>query len=760
MADFRQEPQQTRDPSYGNSQGTERAGLQQLAEAPTVKLSQTPDYKSNTTYGKIFEGIGDVLTVGVRGTDEAIKDHIRTDVRAGVENIRNQFGVAQAVADPGQPKVLGAMAAEGPVPVAVNRLGNRIDGLNAMYKNGELQDSYFWAKVEKEIQRVKSQYPGYTDYIDERSEKILGTNSANALRRSLLSDVDALNKKQQSMTDKWTTFEHQHGSQILEAMPDYYKRKSEGNPYSQLHTEQEVARVQSEDARLDRNKKKLGLASDVQGFDAVQAEKSLMDELDVTTRRSMDKAATAAGWTSFADGFAKIQAKVNAGQVPGPEDQKQARAAINQWKFNLQTEYNNIMSKPWSENDPQQRSYLNVIKDPNKVKQIYEGAQARIKMFEDALFDPDKGYLNLTATLNKATQDFDVQRLMAAHEIFRKVPALKQLMGNEGFAAVMNSSESGFMTDLMVALKATNLSNISTGTENTMQKAFERGKDFSQGPQYYNTLIKDMTTTVGLPNANPSIISNTAGALFNNNFNFLQAIAPNERANTYYRVVNEQVSAAIYKNREQDPSTWTNYKLWTVNNYAAVMKTELSSVKEAIEDKGTEIKFDPKTNYFYAVKTNDRFFRKDSILDNIFGTSYDKPIENLNKATDALRTVLSKDNENPAKTITDVLKKMQADTSLPKQPGLLEKLIKAVKDNTFGKGPLAPKKGEADAKSNFAEEDLHPSGSLEGFLGNPFKNARGNISDNPIYSIDVKSIPEGMSARDYIKLLKEQDKKK
>lgn len=747
MASFVNEPQKTNDPSYlGTSQGTEKAGMQQLASIPDIKSASIPSYQSDTTYGKLFAGVGDVLDTVVKGTDSAIKENIKTDLYKRVDNIRDQFGVAQATNDPVGTAKLAASASEGAIPksveVSARRLGNKVEGLTDRYNNGDLQDSAYWTRVEAEIRAVRAQYPGYRDYIDEKTSQITGTTPANALRRALLQDVSDLFKKQNSASDKQTTFEHQNAEIIGQAMPNYFTLKAQGKAPPFAVMEDVVAQYKAQDAVYDRQKKQLGL-KDAIGKDMIDdASSAIADRAGTIVTRRLNSAANMAGYTNFQDFFTKMQSKVASGGVLTPQEIDGVRNGAAQLRLGVQTDIQKELAQPWSEHDPKQRSFSTIMaKDPQRMKALMDEAMRPIDAYEQAIINKDTGLLGSLAASTKAMQDHDMGKAMRENDTFRKVIFANNALGPQAMPhLLMGDDGSSLVSDLHVALKNISFGNITKGDETSLSQAWKRGQDKKMDPTYFRKTIDDSRNAVEkgditTPQGKTSVL-NHANALFSPSFNFLERITKPEDRNNVFTALTSPIMAKKMNHLRDTPEgqeTWNNYQRWATNSWEAMTKVQIDTVQQGISDKDVTIKYDPKT-FTFSATPNARVGGGpiDNWIKDQFRTDYDTPINEVNKGLRNLAELYKANGNDPNSRIYEVVSSM-LNQNAPKNKSFMEGLVEAVKAHTGENGPLAPKKTSTPVKA-------------------------GNISDSPVIAIDTKDIPEGMSARDFIKQLQDKNR--
>lgn len=665
MATFSQDPQKTNDPSYLNSQGTERASLQPIPQAFSTQTMTPPNANPDTTYGKLFEGVGDVLNTAVKGTDEAIKGHVRDDLYAQLDKIRDQFGVAKAQADPTQGKILGGASAEGtPLPLAVKKLGNRIDGLQEAYKSGALSDSYYWSKMEAEVRQIRAQYPGYRDYVDQEVAKVLGTTPANALRRSLLQDVTELAKKNQSLLDKWTTFEHTNLGEIQQALPDYYQRKAAGNPYSQIETEYAVAQVKADKEVTATGRAKLALDADKKKYVGDNGERALAGEYDSLITSTLDQAMKSQG----AGSMSTLMAKTKNGQPLTPQEQEQFNTQYRQVELALRNGMEQIQSQKLAPNNPNSPTYRTLINDPNKIQQIADNAMGRLKSIKDSVFNGEYGSVGMNASFNNSLKNLDMKAALTQDDTLRKWQVI-QSVAPKAIEVLLSDPTSKLLGDTAQTVRGMNLGNLLGGNEKDMSGAVKRAKEngVEKDSAYWNATINDFTSAIKTPDMPDDKKANAANALFNRKYNFLLKFEPDKQTDYFQRFSSPAVRDSMLKLRDKgETDTWNNYRSWAEDSAIVLSKQAADTLQEGIGGKSVKLEFDPKTmqlefkdpypNEGDTMNYGGARMSKSAVLDTEQGP-YRKALADVNKALSVVGGIYKAEGRTaPEKSVQKLLK--------------------------------------------------------------------------------------------------------
>lgn len=427
------------------SQGTDKANLQPLAEVP--KLSEkyvSPDYKADTSLGQGLTGAAEFGKAGLSLADNVIKQNIDKTLNDGIDKIRDSFGVAQA-ADTGSgfAAAVGRGGADGvsltdqkgDTPVALQKLGTRVDGLTEAYKQGELSNSAYYAKMEAYVRQVKQQFPGFSDDVDQMVSTKLGVTPANALRSAIQQDVTELQKKVQSQNDKWTTYEHTNAQYIYTQWPNYDQLKSQGQAPARQDVEAAVGTLQARDYGYTAGMARLAATKAVGEAQATKAE-------ELTTQKAGDIAAhltvgvtNSMGIKSPAD-FQQLLDDVRNGKRPPltPDEKAQVSGIFATMKQQYGVTFDKFVNGKLSENTEET---LASRSSPPKIAAIREQGLQSIKDMEDGLVNEKYGVLAQSSNWNKATMDAGEGEFLRRAPIAPYVAAGRKALGDQGIMVLV-----------------------------------------------------------------------------------------------------------------------------------------------------------------------------------------------------------------------------------------------------------------------------------------------------------------------------------
>src|SRR5678815_3527125 len=176
----------------------------------------TPEPAINRSGALAIAGAGDLFTSAVTAADDIIKAKIqsRVDTEAGAEKagytsaleltkaaitgqeVGPNAGVKTNATDPSlevssQSRQDTLVAQPQEVPAGLDGLSRTLGTLDSARANGKLSETAYYARLNSVARSVRSQFPGYRDYIDSQVEKVTGVAPANAYIKSLIGDINS-----------------------------------------------------------------------------------------------------------------------------------------------------------------------------------------------------------------------------------------------------------------------------------------------------------------------------------------------------------------------------------------------------------------------------------------------------------------------------------------------------------------------------------------------------------------------------------------
>lgn len=574
MAKITQDIENPNAPSYlGYSQGTDRA-------------------KADTSTGELLQNVGSMIPGLAKTAYNVQKDLLQEDIQNRVDAIRGDAGLDDALNTPegvaptdvqGEANIFGdtsnVKAGRGS-PAGVARFGQRVGNLQDKYQRGELSESYYNLRLFRMTQEVKAQHSGWGEEIDSIIQRTTGINPANALVKSLRSDMDAAERARAAGNSKLETEIH---TDLQHATPDIAQRliagdrspetiaTFRGQVYSRKASEANIA-LQTHNLAL---KKAQGEYTDAEGVKVAQV------ATDDYMNNQFRKMYSAAGG---ADGiYQKIQAH---GDKPWTPEEKQAVTdQYNQFKLNAINGLDQILSGDAF--SPLDRS---------KKDAIRAAAVKRIDDMGQALFDNNHGALTGDARYVKAIEDHDTLALFNSNQIYRKLSAVSKNTGSAAAIVVgqMITDPKGpgaqQLNNATNVLIRADLGGMSTG-EDTLKGAAERQKTFGKTNTQFNDpaahKIRVDAAVAGLTQAKDvTEAENFAKGMFSKeNVGFLELYKPAGQQRMFRTLTGPGVDLKMQEIGKTNPEIYQNYRDWVVSyGFQSQAKRSIDTVNEIHTD--------------------------------------------------------------------------------------------------------------------------------------------------------------------------------
>ena len=663
--------QKTNDPSYlGNSQGTDRASLQPLSTVPDLSTKYVqPDYQANKTTGKAIEGVGQLAEQAIKLTDAIIQRKADDTLTQGIQKIRDEFGVGDASKDGGNlGKAVGQQGAEGvsltgagapATPPAVNRLGNRIQGLTESYQQGGLSNSAYYAKLESFVRETKAQFPGYSNEIDSMVATKVGTTPANALRSALLQDVTSLQSKVQSLNDKWTTYERSNAADIYTIWPNYEQVKPGVGSLTRDQVEAEVGRRQAQMAALDSRAKSLNLIKAGNEARSDEAHDLAVQHGSKISRETVIGVTNTMGIQTGAD-LQQYIIDVNTGKrkAPSPDELQQLTGLFSTLEQKAAAAFNAQVNKPISQNSTE--TIASILRNGGKLDAAREVALSDIKTIKEGLLNEQHGLVAATIQWNKASDAAADKRLATNMPNAVLAGAVRRKLGDQTLSQLVidqNLPGSDIMSGLRQAGWAA--ADGKTPIHRTIESA---SKDDPSGVASRQILRDHAKFVIDRDKlADPSLGDNAFEALYGpGNRTLIDAFNSNPKAQTtvFGDMVNKQMTQAVAKRSSKDQKVYTN---WAEDGFTSVFQTQANGVNAAANaykiNGNLTLSFDPETNNF-SYKGNR--LAPQGIVNNA-----NQKLEPLNSAINTMKDVLKLSGKNPTQFLHEKLVVMGIDPGTP-----------------------------------------------------------------------------------------------
>jgi len=340
--------------------------------------------KADQSSEAALKGIGDVLSEGVKVTDTGIKEYINDEWNTRSDAVDQQFIKSLQVAEntvKGQTlNILDNQQA--PLPLALQNLPDDIKTLTSARANGKISETGYRAARDTIAKDLRSQFPGYRDYID----KITG-GTANEYIKSLLGDINSYLTSKDTEKEKDLAFIRQHIQ--YPGMENVYAKRAAGQMTSAEVTAAVAPVAQQEYAfKIDNLARENRKGTWQEQKDVAEA--SFTDAVAKDVNNAINTAFVGAGYdqakiSDIVDKWAKGESKPTPGQI------EQMDIIINNAKRNI---YQLAQKRAVD------GGFTKLIGE--KVDPIIQGQLKFFDMLSEAMHNDNYGLLFASQRTNKA----------------------------------------------------------------------------------------------------------------------------------------------------------------------------------------------------------------------------------------------------------------------------------------------------------------------------------------------------------------------
>jgi hypothetical protein len=569
--------------------------------------------------GSLLKGIGNTLEVGVKATDAVVKDKIDKDVYSVVDSERTAFTLAledrKDVTNKVKGQPLNVMGVDmQALPADVEKVGDYASNLKKGFLAKNYSHTHYLGRLNEHLKDLRSQYPGYRDYIDQKVSAVTGYNMANAYQASVISDLNALASSSNTEQNKARDFAMKNIG-LIEVAGLSAAAVIQGVEQGRLSLSNIVHMVAPFEKDEAQWKINAGRRSDL---------KTSMEEKSALAKQDMEDNATSTVNSSF-----NVMLSVD-----GPNGKNNVAELVRNWQtgngsINVQQalELENIVRAQRQRISNQLYQKYNTKDDDGTspaakygLKQTQDLIDTALKPYDDvinSLTNKEYGAAFRAVAAGQARIDDRKNELLADPKLgpyLRDAAALDAMGKNFGLELMnrhLNKGAFNIYDQKVVedATKAGTQPGAAQGKYFTLnegiQKLSNNPPPKSQAPSTYDGYVK-LAEDIGGNIASDGQKINLAKASFTQgNIGFVSNFKQDERMNIFARMTNPAVTAEIFRLGKQDPSVITEYTKWARHTFGAeIFNRDIKELNEIQMDPRFELFYDTELNAFSARAKN------------------------------------------------------------------------------------------------------------------------------------------------------------
>ncbi len=599
--------------------------------------------EADKSKGLLMTGIGEAIKEGTKGLDEAAKSIIDADVHKRVDVERDAFTEAlqnyqdmsdaqilqkNAVGDPSTPGaptdniLQGAGTAGKPgVPLALDRSLDGIDNLHNALGSSKISETYYYGQLTAMAKDLRTQYPGYRDYIDAKISTTTGVTPANAYLQAIIKDVNRQGDAQKETRTKYMSMLSEmvkDGVPSADLVMENYRTGRTSEAYVGSFTNNAMAykyKTAVQKAALDVEEANVKV-------DKTRVAPIIGQDVDYLVNSSFQGTFTAGGQMSPQQITDHLQKVVNK-ETPVDEAQMQ------QFAQSLTIQRNLVKSQAIQNanvHKPGEKSLADRLGGPEEVEKVVE---ARLKIYDNTIAAIAAGNYPLALTnvnqmnakVNQATSDAFNDKDMNDYILHSKVAEKlfpqkfqQDFFMNYGLTPGVMKKFSAPFTNTALKI-VTQEDEKRTGVPYTFDKAFEELKAKGvNDPKAYDKLV-GIVSMISLPSTPMNAkVAISKAAFSEGNINFLD----NKNFNKDYYDVSQQRTipgkyavftrmtspdiTKVLTDKSMDPNITQSYRNWAEETFAQkLFVKELGDLKDLQDTPGFKLKWDSKNYSMTAV---------------------------------------------------------------------------------------------------------------------------------------------------------------
>lgn len=769
--------------------------------------------KSDESTGIALKTVGEGIEGGFKLADTVVKDVIKSDVYDQVDKERAGFSTAltntrnygnpagpntPAGADPAN--TIGEGTPGGPVdlfagqkasvPSAINTGIRQAATVQAGLDGNKISQTTYYQRLDDIAVKMRTAYPGYRDYIDQQISHITGVTPANAYVDSIIQDINRQNTNANKEKDFWTHQIVNSGFPGSDEILSQFERDGDHNKVMQY---------------LSYNKGILStLALKKAAFEAKGQDRT-------TQIQNGEDYASSAATIAATTHFYNSQRFTNGDMSPANISDKMTELSLHPERANdvayqgLAERYAALHAQAYNQTirlltSPQKGADGKMIPPVSDTLGI-EKTKAIVDKSVDALFSKTREFIadkqfspayalqnSASATANNALfklfNDPTVGgRIQTAAALNKAAPNLTPVVTAKLLGTGLSSELGDFVTEQgRQAIAQTGgkyygvdgkIYSFKQAIEEQEQAGNVSGKPMpGQAPKNLIELrraITDPTTSQeAISNAvkffyDPQVNKGVMNKFMDDYYDPAKGGMVKGRSSAFADLTSEDVTKAIWNNSKQD---WNKYSTWAKGEFATQFGSfarELNSAgKPSIEGVTRyvthRLAWDADKKQFIANSVE----VKDGVeTDRGPADSY---VRNINMGLRSMSGIAKQEGTN---LDTYLFKVLKDNGFIPTKDinGVPAQIMRSL---IVGNGGKVKESGPSAPVSRFAPEDAGIT--LQQFLTNPAGSQRatgpslepqqtrgvvkGNLSDSTLLDIQTDTIPEEMSARDFIKQLR------
>lgn len=628
------------------------------SDAPGQHVDYVQPVIVDRSKGILFAGLADAGKDAITIGDALYKEHIKSEIQNQVDAIRGGAGVNAAV------DLVNGLSA----PDDLVKQGDKLKDLKNQLDAGVISESSYWAKMEAMSRQMRSRFPEYSPYVDKVIEDVTGAAPANALRRALLADATSGGDDEVKRLRKLEDQAAANGT-LLQAAPDYYTRKAQGNPYTADELNAKIAGYTGNQLKQEQ---------DLKSIDAeVKKGNQVYDNVrDVATKDIMGDVANVFLGTTSTFGqnweqFKKLSNQIQStGQPPSPQERQQLLGLITPLISNLKS---NMALKLAQKQPGMDWSYSQLMR-PDDIKGLNNTIDTIAENLQEGLVNQHWGLLGSANAMLKELQANDDLAVANADNWGRVISSANRMYGPSFVNDHLLQTPEALSNQNTLAFHISTLQMATDPKNNPLATSIDKAWQDQKitDPKYYRGQVDAVRISMFDPKQSPELKAGLAQGTFSEDFT--RNFNATEQQKYYQDFTTPAFATEMFKLRDAGKvDAFNAWNDWVLKKFSDLNMGAAHEMQGVVENRpNMKLNFDPKTVQFtptYIGRGAGAPYKNafEHAVERVFyEPNAAKALDKVNLALRGLKPILEKEGVDPAQAVMGIFQAMGLNMNAPK----------------------------------------------------------------------------------------------
>lgn len=697
------------------------------APAPPATPVSGVERGVDRSYEAMFKSLAQGVNIAATGIDAGIKYKLENELRDRYRTIQDsEFGVGAATelaaarvpptdvtGDSTEPVSILAgpnLKSQGKgLPAGAQGIVSKMQKFEDLHKSGQISQSYYLGVMNAEMSKFKANYPGYAPEVEEFTKNILGVNPANALRASLMADMDAKARAQAGSQNSELKEILTHAKYLPPtAAQDYAGGKVSIWDIRKIYSQRMGAEYNREQDRAIR--------TDDKEDKEFRSERYLKNATRDYVTTSMNNETMSAQIDPI------IQKWKQPGYQPTPQEQEQVLLNLAQKEKEIDQGIDALAKgidpiTGESRLDANNGSPSTYLKQ-EQIEAIRKQAKAPLEIYKGFIGMKDYSLAGRWAEVTKGLEDKRMLDFQKDFPAIAKWGMVNKLAGPNMAPLILGpSGDAGLLPPLVRDMqKFMHMDTVGNPDPPPQKLQLDKAQTHLQTPKEKAQFVKkdiDLNGSIlsGEAGADDQHIKQVAKSVYHPGNNIFSSISPNDYVDVYTKYTQPAVTAKIMDVTKSDPIVGARYLKWATDNFPVATQFELRTLAQNLKyESRISVEFDPQTNLLRLDTSS--MTREQRRNAGSYISSVEKNVQNINRNMNNLAGILEANKRDVPGTMQQIFSGMGVELNLGKEP--------AKKPEAPTITPLKFSKYYTNRSSNLSDMDMQfEDGTFIPRVGNP-----------------------------------------